>query len=769
GVVLITTKQGSKGKGRVDASVYTGFQQIVKKLDMLNGEQLIDLLNEEKANAGEPPVSIPPDLEGVNNNWQDIVYHKAPMTGANVGFSTGGENGTYYLGLGYLNQEGIVHLSNFIRYSINMNIEQNINKWLTAGAHVNYNRANSRDVPDNARVNQGGVVLTALSTPPFVKKYNDDGTFGLNPFQAWENPLASIEGPYNKTVSNNLLGDAHIQIKLPFYLQFRSQFGISLFNSNYDYFLDPYRTQYGRSKQGIGQNNTSEIFRYIWDNTLTYNRTIEKHALNVVLGSSASEQKETFGYQYGEGFPNAAVQTLNAATTNKQISTTKQEWSLESFFGRINYSYNDRYLLTASFRADASSRFGTDNQWAYFPAFSGGWRISKEDFMKNVTLINDLKLRAGWGVTGNLPPVYYPSYSKLSTGYNYSFGGVIVPGVIPDQEIGNPDLVWEKTNQFNGGFDITIFSNKITLSADYYIKKTTDLIFQENVPMSTGLGYRYSNAEGYVQNSGFEFNVTGNIFSQREFIWTSSLNMSFNKNVVKNLDSGRIIYAGAIPERDYVTVVKEGLPLGAFWGFISDGVDPATGNIKFRDLNGDGVVDADHDRTYLGSALPKFTFGFTNDFSYKNFSLNVLIDGVVGNKVFNATRIETEGMFQVNNSTTAALRRWKKSGDITDIPKAVFADPDQNSRVSSRFIESGSFLRFRQITLSYNFNNNWTKSIGLSTVRLYATMQNWFTISDYKGYQPEVNRDGTNAISQGIDYGTYPQAKVLTFGINISL
>jgi hypothetical protein len=379
-----------------------------------------------------------------------------------------------------------------------------------------------------------------------------------------------------------------------------------------------------------------------------------------------------------------------------------------------------------------------------------------------------LKLRASWGVTGNIPPVYYPAVSSLSGGENYPFNGTTYSGVSPSSEIGNPNLKWEQGKQFNAGFDITVFKNIISLTADYYIKNTSNLIYQQNVPLSTGLGYRYANVPGTVRNTGFEFALTGNIFNRKNVRWTSTLNMSFNKNRVMDLAPGNIIYGGFIPERDYTTIVQNGLPLSAFWGYVAQGVDPATGNIIFQDINKDAVVDA-NDKTYLGNPLPKFNYGFINDITYHGFGLYVLIDGVYGNKVFNATRIETEGMFQVNNQTTDVLKRWRNPGDITDIPKAVFADPAQNSRISSRFIEDGSFLRFRTVTLSYNFAQNLLKGIGMNTLRLYVTASNLFTITKYKGYQPEVNSNGTSTIAQGIDYGTYPQARTFTFGANLNL
>jgi TonB-linked SusC/RagA family outer membrane protein len=769
GVVLITTKKGTKGRSRVEVNGYTGIQKIVKKLDLLNGPQLAELLVEEKRNAGDNTFNVNPSLLQTNIDWQDEVYRTAQMTGVNLGFSGGSDKGTYYLGLGYLDQEGIVINSNFKRYSLKFNLEQSMNKWLTVGTHTNYNRTNSRDVPDNSRVNQGGVVLGALGTPAFVGKFNPDGTFALNPFQAWENPLASIEGPSNKTISNFLFGDIFGEATILRDFKLRTQLGISLNNWNWDYFLDPFRTQYGRSKGGIGQNTNGETFRYIWDNTLTYTHAFDRHAVTGTLVAAAMEEKATSGSQYGENFANAAIPTLGAASSNKSIGTTKTEFSGISYIGRVSYSFNDKYLMTASLRADGSSRFGSEDRWGYFPAVSAGWRISKENFFSNVKAVNDLKLRVGYGETGNWPNDLYPTFNKLGAGPNYSWGGVFHAGIVPINPIGNPRLKWEGTKQVNAGFDVSLLNNRLNLSVDLYNKNTKDLIFQEQVPRSTGLEFRFANAPGKVQNKGIEFTLTGDVFQKQDFTWNSSLNLSFNKNRIKDVDSGRLTFFGNIPERSDAVVFKNDLPLGAFWGFISEGVDPATGNIKFRDLNGDNEIDPDHDRAYLGSALPKFTFGFTNSLSYKGLSLSFLIDGVSGNKVLNATRIETEGMFDVKNSSAETLRRWKKAGDVTDIPRAVFADPDQNSRISSLFIEDGAFLRIRNLTLSYSLNNNMVGNWGITGIRIYATAQNLHTFTDYKGYHPEVNSFGTNAIAQGIDYGTYPQAKVFTIGLNLEL
>ena len=791
GVVLITTKGGIKGKNKIDISTYTGSQEITKKIRLLNSQQLATLLTEEQVNSGNTGFSIPDSLiTANNNNWQDLVYRKAPMTGINAGFSGGGDKGTYYFGLGYVDQDGIAVTSNYKRYSVILNIEQQMNNWLSVGTHISYNRTGYHDVYDNQRAQDdggliGGFVLSALNTPPFssIHNTNGDGTYGFSAFsQGLPNPLGDIYGANNYTIGNNLLGDGHLQIKLPLNLTFRSQLGITLENSYQTIFDDPRLTEAALQLGGVGSYNTAESFRYIWDNTLTFDREFGRHSLNIIAGSSASKQHDQSSDQSGYGFPSYAVQVLSAASTFTVNQTFADAWTLESYFARANYSFDDKYLLSASIRRDGSSRLGINNQWANFPAFSAGWRASRENFLKDVQLISDLKFRAGWGATGNLPADLYPSFSQLSGGNNYAFNGTtIVSGTAPSGQAGNPGLLWEETNQFNTGLDVAVLSNRLSLSADYYIKRTHDLILNVPQPQSTGVSTKEENMPGYVQNKGFEFILSGEILkgNQNQLTWTSAFNMSFNKNIVVLPAGTSPILTGYIQDiGGDAGIVKSGLPLGSFWGYIDDGVNPQTGNINFRDLNHDGKIDPDNDRAYIGSALPKFTFGFSNMFSYRHFDLNILIDGVHGNKIFDATRMETEDMTDMVNQTTAVLRRWEKPGDKTDVPIAMYgssapANSVPNYSISSRWVESGSFLRFRQMTLAYNLDKKWISGAGLSGLRIYVTAQNLFMITGYKGYSPELNvttSTGTNlATQEGFDHGTYPQAKTITLGLNVSL
>ncbi len=783
GVVLITTKSGKKGKTSTEGLVYTGFQQITKKLDMLNTTQYKALLNDEYTNAGQTPPNIPANYNA-NNNWQDLVYHTAPQTGANLNFSGGTEKGTWNLNLGYLNQDGIIHTSNFVRYQANFKIEQDMNNWLSVGAHINYNRANTTSVPDGASAQHGGTVLAALTTPPMVPVMDTaTGIYSPN-IDGTANPIGNIYDNINNKVLNNMVGDAHIEIKLPFHLKYRSQFGVSLNNFNYNYFLNPTDNDYGISLGGAGNNETQEIFHYTWDNMLTFNHYWGDNALTITGVTEVQDEKYWDNQQSGNGFATATIPTLNAASTNKSVYSYQTDWGIMSYIGRITYAYQDKYLFGATVRADGSSRVGFLNKWGYFPAGSFGWRISKEDFLKDAKWLTDLKLRVGYGATGNLPPANlttYPSYSALNPGALYLFGPDVAAGVSPSNPIGNAKLKWESGKQLDLGFDLTLFNNRLSVTGDYYNKQTDNLIFEQILPATTGNsdGETFVNLPGKVSNKGFELSVSGTIVKTRDFSWSGTFNISHNKNNVTGLDSGTSYATGGIGfggsgTNQYPSIIKNGLPLGAFWGYVAQGVNPQTGNMIFKDVDHDGAITP-NDRTYLGSGAPTWIYSYINNFSYKNWGLDLLFDAVSGNKIFDATRIETEGMVGPGNASTEVLHRWEKPGDITNVPIAIAGDPGTgnngtpNSSISSRFIEDGAFLRVKAATLSYNFNSAGLKHIGVYGIRCYLTAQNLFTITGYKGYNPEVNQQGTSAQALGIDYGTYPQAKTYILGVNVNL
>lgn len=789
GVVLITTKKGKKGQPRTEINFYGGVQQIVKKLPVLNNSQWFDLQTEILGT--EPSVPSYYNLTETNNNWQDLIYRTAAQTSLNVSTSGGSDTGNYYLGLGYLNQEGIIVGSDFKRYSANLSVNQDVTEKIKMGASINYNRTNQRSITDNASANFGGVVLSALVTPEYIPIYMPSnapipGVYGVSNFYSGENPMALIYNNTNKTIGNNLLGNAFVEAKLPKNITFKSQLNSVVQNSKYDYFLDPYSSLNGRSSQGGGESTYFEVFRWQWDNTLNYKQNFGEHSFDVILGTSAMNESISNSRQYGAGFATSAVETLNAASSDFQIGTGEYEWSTNSYFGRFNYGYGNRYLFTATFRRDGSSRVGTNVVYGNFPAFSAGWKVSNEKFMENVKWMQNLKLRAGWGKTGNLPPytMLFPSYSLLNAGAPYAYNSSdIAPGIKPAAQLGNPDLKWESATQTNLGLEVGFLDSRLNLTVDYYHKKVEDMIFTLQLPKTSGSSVTAMNLPGYDINKGIELAIDADIIKTEDFGWSSNVNFSKNKNIIEGIDANTSFQTGPITIGGsnvplYTQIIKNGYPLGTFWGYKSEGVDPQTGNLVYSD-----------ELMNLGSALPKYTVGFSNEFTYKGLTLSFLIDAVQGNKVYNATRMEIEALSGYANESAEVLNRWQNPGDITDVPRAL-GNGTTNSgaaamlqnRISSHYIEDGSFVRLRNITLSYQIEKKFVEKLGLSGLKIYGTAQNLFTLHNYKGYYPEVNGfgqgtnnqaenagSGSSLMSLGIDRGTYPSAKTFTAGINIQL
>jgi TonB-linked SusC/RagA family outer membrane protein len=764
GVVLITTKRGTAGQSRISISSNVGVSQVVRTLPLLNGAQYIDLINESYANAGQSPVLNPADFTE-DTDWQEEVFRNGLTTDLQLSFSGGSENTNYFISANRNAQEGIVLGSDYERINFRSNFDTKLREGVRVGTSISVARIDFNNVPDNNRVNQGGVILGALSSPPIIGIYNDDGTYATNPLQAWENPIANIEAPLDVASTTRLVGNFYVEVDVIENLKFKSSFGTETYYNKNDYFLDPFTTQFGRSQEGIATTSTNRELIWLWENTLSYNLKRGQHNFDFLGGITAQESGYEGTFSRAEGFPNGAITTLNAGSRKIEANSFASQWAIFSYLGRASYKFSDKYLAELSFRADGSSRFGVGNRFAYFPSLSLGWRLSEEDFLKNNRTIDDLKLRASIGTTGNQNIGDFTSIGLYSTGSNYNFNNVILPGTRP-ATISNEDLKWETTTQFNAGFDLALINFRLNFTGDFYYKRTQDLLINVDLPRSTGFQSGIQNL-GEVENMGWELSLRSYNVKREKFNWNSQFNISANRNKV--LDIGgedQVIFAGEIPESGFSVIVQEDLPLGTFYGYRSLGVNPDDGDIVFEDINGDGVITED-DRTIIGDANPDFILGFSNTFTFGGFSLDILLQSSIGNDVFNATRIETEGMFSVKNGSEATLDRWQNPGDITRIPRAVFGDPNDNSRISDRFIEDGSFLRIRNITLSYNLPNSITERFKIQNLSIYASGQNLWTLSGYTGYDPEVNRDGGNAISQGIDYGTYPQARIMTGGIKL--
>lgn len=748
GVVLITTRKGSSRKTAVRFQTYQGFSKVEKTIDVLDRTQYLALMTE--LGYADPGTH--------NTNWQDMVFGSGRESNYQMSVSGGSEGSQYFTSLGYQKQEGVVAPSEYERYSARLNLNNKVSKRFNISTNIGFTKSTFVDVQDNAGVARGGTILSTLTTPPTIGVFNPDGTYTSNPNKGgWENPISNAFAAWQESSDHRILGNVQAEIFIIPGLTFKSNLGADYRTNRYDYFLDPNSTDWGRQNKGIGIARSSQQFVWLNENTFNYKKEFGDHSLNALAGMTVQESTWEGSYAEGHDFPNASVRTLNAARERIASTTTVGEWSKRSYLARLGYSFMDRYLFTSNFRADGSSRFPEDNRYGFFPSFSAGWRLSEEAFLNDVDWLTDLKLRAGWGMIGNDEGIgdysYYQLFAPTGTG-----------GFSP-RGLANEELQWETTTQTNIGIDASLFNNRVTVTIDGYLKKTTDLLVNVQLPPSSGADVQTLNV-GAMENKGFEFQVSSRNFVG-DFSWSTDLNFSTNKNKVTSLGvATKELNFGGIYERGDAILVREGLPLGTFFGYISDGVDPQTGMIVYRDLDKDGAITPEGDRTIIGYAQPKFVYGMTNNFSYKNFELSVFLQGVTGNDMFNASRIDLESMNDSKNQTTDVLRRWTSPGQVTDIPVAVKESTD-NTRISSRFVEKGAYMRIKSMTLSYNIPAAPMKRLGITRASIYATGQNLLTITDYKGFDPEVSQYGGNGASIGIDYGTYPQARTIIFGLNV--
>ncbi|MCX6242262.1 MAG: TonB-dependent receptor [Bacteroidetes bacterium] len=759
GVITITTFRGKENTPVIKFNTYFGASWLRKPIETLNTKQYRTLIDQIM------PGSLDPTWTDYTN-WSDLVFGTGFNQSYQLSASGGTEKTQYFASLGYLSESGIVKPARFDRYNFRLNLDNQLRSWLKTSTNINLIYSKTQDTPDNASSGRGGVIMSALNTPPFLHVYKagNSGQFDPNPFQpSWENPVAYMEGPSQKALDFRVFGNLNITATIISGLTFTTNFGIDYTAHQWDYYLDPFRTNYGRQNNGIGQADKRNSLTWLWENTLNYNKTFGKHKISALVGTSMQRFNSNDSYIYGYDFPaDVSVTTLNAANS-VSASTDIQQWALASFFGRATYDYASKYYITVSLRDDGSSKLA--NPWGIMPAFSAGWRISGENFMKGVKVINDLKIRGGWGKNGNQEGI--PNYARygLITYYRRSPTNPLSGPSAVQTTYGNPDLKWETTNQTNLGLDLSMFNSRIILNVDAYYKLTNDVLLNVQLPASLPITTIQTNA-GKIENKGMEFNVHSVNFAKK-FRWDTDFNLSFNRNKVKELQYTNVYYFGRIYSNNQdVTIVKAGLPLGTFFGYVSEGVDPKTGMMKYADLNNNGVIDPG-DRTVIGSAQPKYTFGITNTFSYWRFDLSVFVQGSFGNDIYNATRIDLEGMFDSKNQSSIVLDRWTPTNTITNIPKAQGGGIMDNLRNSTRFVEDGSYVRLKSVTLSYKIIENVKKKKGVPKLSVYITGQNLLTFTKYSGYDPEVNAYGNSATEMGIDYGTYPQALTFIGGFNL--
>ena len=769
GVVLITTKQGKRNEPKVSVNTYIGVSEIAKKIPSLNTQQYYELMNETKAVATAT-------LAGLTDktDWYKETFRAGFTQNTQLSVSNASDNTKYYLSAGHTKEDGIIRSSFFERYNVRLNLEAKMRQWLTFETNLSYADYESNGIISGLGANRAGVVLSVINTPHYApiwsEKTGEEGWYyydfkGAN----LSHPVENISRRADNLLKNNrFVGSGSAIVQLMKGLRYKSTLAIDRLSSKENRFTDPKLTSYGRRNYGeaadIRKNNTLLTF----DNILTFDKTFSKHNLSLLGGTSFTNAKMDASEMYATHFLTSDIKTLNAANKIGQGSITNaEEWSMMSYLGRLSYNYDSKYLLTANFRADGSSKLAPGKRWGYFPSVSVGWRLSRESFLSNIEWLSELKLRGGWGQTGNQAGI--SSYAYLQrykiARQNWWGNGANANAMITltPNSFSNPNLTWETTTQSNIGLDVALFKNRLAFAIDAYIKNTTNLLMEVPLPATSPVPSIYRN-EGEMTNKGIEFSVDSrNLTGELE--WNTNFNISLNRNKLNKLSLQKVYYYASTSEATSEQVVRitEGQPLGKFWGLISEGVDPQTGDIKYKDLNGDGRITVS-DKTYIGDPNPDFTFGFTNDFSYKNFTLSVFFQGSYGNDIYNASRIETEGMYDGKNQSTAVLNRWKKRGDITDIPRAVKGT--DNIKASSRWVEDGSYLRLKTLTLAYNLPTQALQQYGIRKVQPYLTAQNLWTLTNYKGFDPEVN-EGLSGPTMGIDWGTYPQTKSFIFSLNI--
>ena len=769
GVVLITTKRGKLGAPQVKMSAYVGFSKLGKKIDALNTEQYKDLMKDLKAVSDVAP-NIP-ENETRYVDWTDLFFG----TGVNQNYQLSVANGTeklqYFVSGGYSDEQGIVEKAHFNRYNFRANLDSEQTKWLKMALNFAYSHTGGQWVNESRSSLRAGSILSVVNTPPFMQKWNpydpneyDEQAYGARIL----NPLAANAADSN-TNTDHINGSLGFTVDIYKGLKFKTTFGIELTNEHWDYYLDPISTSDGRGTKGRVEESFSRNFEWLFENLLTYDCSFNKHNLSILGG--ATQQRAQYnaswmaGFDLAESYPD--IHSISAANQldKDACGSSASAWTLASFLGRIAYNYDSRYLLTVNFRADGSSRFAPGHRWGTFPSVSAGWRISSEKFMQPLQdIVTDLKLRAGWGMNGNQGGFgNYAYMASMSASKLPVSEGNLYPGLaIRPGSAANKELTWEKTSQWNLGLDLTMFDSRLSFSVDAYYKKTTDLLLTVSLPENV-VPSSVTRNDGEMVNKGMEFTVSSQNL-KGNFQWNTDFNISFNRNKLTKLGLNKVYYYAEMYEsKEKAVILKEGLPLGTFFGYISEGVDPETGNIIYRDLNGNGFIDPE-DRTTLGNAQPKFIYGMTNTFSYAGFDLSVFLQGSQGNKIFNASRIDMEGMTDFRNQSVRVLDRWKRPGMITNVPRVGNTENNHNS---SRFVEDGSYLRLKTVTLSYNFPKKWLNKIHLSRLQAYVTGQNLFTLTKYKGYDPEVNAFGGDSVAQGVDYGTYPQSRAVIFGLNV--
>ncbi len=789
GVVMVTTKQAQEGHTEINFDYSYGIQHTAKTYDMLNASQYAALHNEMRTNAGPEyslnPAFSDPESLGTGTDWMDAIFRTAPMQKVNLSMLGGNQKISHATSLGYYTQDGIMKNSSYNRLSLQSNISSKIVSNVTVRANVNLSAENRRTQP------VGTVIQNAMRILPSIPIQDENGEYaGPTGNAEWNgnalNPVAIINEQNYRMKGFRMLSNISLEWEIIKGLKFKTTGGAEL---GYDYnnsYIPKYKWGMNESKNTMQTVSSAYEQLYLWDNTLNYDKSFGKHRINAMVGTSYQEYKKESVSASGSGRASELTTELDNATKATDVGGNSLRWALMSYMARLHYSYDDRYLVTATFRADGSSKFGKDNRFGYFPSFAAAWNIGNESFMQSVKSISQLKLRAGYGQTGNQNIGAYAFADKLSVNGVYNFGSQRgfesnLVNLIYPYLLSNPSVKWEAVEQYNVGVDIGFLKNRIVANLDFYVKNTRDMLTKKPVPQTSGTSLEQADWPpvniGKVLNRGFEFTINTKNFVG-EFKWETNLNMSFNHNEVVSIGGPEILNG--------VSLIREGQPINSFYGYKLGGVyqtldevftgpvmenraadkashnpykNTSPGDMWFVDVDGNGEIN-DLDRTVIGNPSPDCIFGFNNTFSYKNFDLSIFFQGALGNQVWNGVRASHESMNSTYNQLASTLERWTGEGTSSSMPRAIYADPNNNSRASTRWLENGSYAKLKNLTFGYTLPENWTNRAKVKALRLYVSFDNLCTITNYSGLDPEVGLSG-------LDYGVYPSARTYMFGVSV--
>ncbi len=750
GVVLITTKRGSAGGAKINFNASYGFQTELKRYDMLNGEQFTELFNEARG--------LTTAWNGDNTDFMDLVYQNgadAPVSSYDLSIQGGDLKTKYYFGGSLFDQTGTIIGQGYSRASARLNLDHQANDKLSFGVSVNMTRTNTNIVKSDNNIY--GALSLAILQPTNVKAFNDDGSYDFSGM-IFDHPVATAIEKDLELLTYRSLGNFYVRYELMEGLTAQTKFGIDIVNFSERNYV-PSITAEGAGSNGAGAYNSSRAVRTVNQNTLNYQNTFGEVYLDALAGVDYEDYTVFSSTMNGTNFPSPDFRFLTSAAEITGASETETANRLLSYYTRLKFNISNKYLLTATFRADGSSKFGTNNRFGYFPSVSAAWRMSNEDFMQDVSFINDMKLRVSYGLTGNQAGIgNFDSRGLAFGGNNYgSLSGVA------STQLPNPDLRWERTAEFNIGLDVAVANENVSITFDFYDKNTNDLLLNRPLPRTSGFTSITQNV-GRMNNTGVELAINTVNF-KGDFNWTTNFQIARNINTVVELYDGQGFDAG------FINRIDEGQPLGYFyaWAVTDRIVNPDNGDVEYVDQDGDAAITAS-DRINLGNAFPDFSGGLTNSLSYKGVDFSFFLRYVYGNEVYNATRrFNEDGVRRGFNNTTVVLNRWQNPGDVTTVPIVAGgggANGSRNNAASQRFVEDGSFLRLQSVSLSYTLPKDVIRKAGISNLKIYVAGNYLMTWTNYSGLDPEVNYDGTNNLSLGTDFLTQGLNRTVRFGLN---